>query len=117
VTNRTFEENLELLREVFRRLCAAQLRINPEKCNFCWSSLKYLGHIVYRKGIRTDPKKVSAITDWPTPTTVRKIRQFLGVASWYRRFIADFSLAAPLTNLTKKTVRWAWEQPEQQAFQ
>ncbi|KMQ84177.1 reverse ribonuclease integrase, partial [Lasius niger] len=78
-------------------------------------SFKYLGHIVDRHGIRTDPDKVSAITGWPTPTTLRKVRQFLGVASWYRRFIADFSaIAAPLTRLTRKRVRWT--EVEEAAF-
>ncbi|EFN83337.1 Retrovirus-related Pol polyprotein from transposon 17.6, partial [Harpegnathos saltator] len=53
--------------------------------------------------------KVSAISEWPAPTTVRKVRQFLGLASWYRRFIPGFSaLAAPLTRLTRKDVKWRW---------
>jgi len=82
VISQTFEEYLELLEEVFRRLRAARLRINPDKCNFCRSSLKYLGYIIDQEGIRTDPDKVSAIAEWPAPTTMRKIRQFLGVASW-----------------------------------
>jgi len=63
VTSRTFEEHFELLKEVFRRLRAARLGINSEKCNFCQSGLKYLGHIVDREKICTDPSK--AITDWP----------------------------------------------------
>jgi hypothetical protein len=118
VTSQTFDEHLELLKEVFRRLRSAKLRVNPDKCNFCRDQLRYLGHIVDQEGIRTDPDKVSAIAGWPTPTTVRRVRQFLGVASWYRRFIANFStLAAPLTALTRKTARWEWGPSEQRAFQ
>lgn len=118
VASRTLEEHLKHLAEVFRRLRAARLRLNPDKCHFCRLSLRYLWHIVDQHGIRTDPEKVSAITDWPNPTTVRKVRQFLGMASWYRRFIPNFStLAAPLTELTKKKARWKWEETEKEAFE
>lgn len=118
IASRTFEEHLTHLADVFSRLRHARLRLNPEKCHFCRPSVKYLGHIVDRHGIRTDPDKVSAITNWPTPTTIKKIRQFLGVAPGYRRFIADFSaIAAPLTRLIKKEVRWTWTDSEERAFQ
>src|SRR5580765_527814 len=117
VISRTFDEHLRLLREVFQRLRNARLRLNPEKCRFCVESLKYLGHVVDRKGIRTDPEKISAVANWPEPRSVKQVRQFLGMASWYRRFIANFStLAAPLTRLTKKSARWAWGPDENNAF-
>jgi len=93
------------------------LRLNAEKCHFCRSSLRYLGHIIDQEGIRTDPAKVSAITNWLTPANLGQVRQFLGVASWYRRFIADFStVVAPLTGLTRKNARWAWTAVEERAF-
>jgi len=102
---------------VFTRLRRARLRLNPTKCRFCVPELKYLGHIVNRQGIHTDPEKIKAIEQWPTPSTVRQIRQFVGLASWYRRFIPDFSAAAaPLTSLTKKNARWRWGTEEKQAF-
>jgi len=117
IASPTFEDHLRHLREVFRRLKDAHLRLNPEKCRFCVPELKYLGHIVNRQGVRTDPEKIKAIGQWPTPSTVRQIRQFVGLASWYRRFIPDFSAtAAPLTNLTKKNARWRWGTEEEQAF-
>lgn len=117
VISRTFSEHLELLAETFRRLREARLRLNPEKCKFCVDQLKYLGHVVGRDGIETDPEKVSAVADWPEPTTIKQIRQFLGMASWYRRFIANFStLAAPLTQLTRKNARWKWGEEEATAF-
>ncbi|KMQ85099.1 reverse ribonuclease integrase, partial [Lasius niger] len=117
ILSRTFDEHLELLAEVFRRLRDARLRFNPEKCRFCIGQLKYLGHVIDRDGIRTDPEKVSAVNNWPEPTTVKQVRQFLGMASWYRRFIASFSLiAAPLIRLTKKNARWSWGPAEGDAF-
>lgn len=117
VASQTFDDHLRHLREVFRRLRNANLRLNPAKCHFCRSSLKYLGHIIDQDGIRTDPDKVSAIANWPTPTTARMVRQFLGVASWYRRFIADFpTIAAPLIRLTRKKEQWHWTESEEKAF-
>jgi len=92
-----FEEHLQYLAKVFRRLRNARLRHNPEKYHFL-RELKYFGHIMNRKGIRTDPEKIKAISQWPRPATVRQIRQFVGFASSYRRFIPEFSAAAaPLT--------------------
>lgn len=117
VASQTFDEHLKHLAEVFQRLRNAKLRLNAEKCHFCRDGLRYLGHTIDREGIRTDPAKVSAITNWPTPTTLRQVRQFLGVASWYRRFIADFSAkVAPLTRLMRKNARWAWTATEEEAF-
>jgi len=118
IISRTFSEHLRLLAETFRRLREARLKLNPEKCRFCVDRLKYLGHVIDREGIRTDPEKVSAVADWPEPTTVKQVRQFLGMASWYRRFIANFStVAAPLTRLTRKNARWEWGSEELAAFQ
>lgn len=105
----TLEEHIATLREVFRRLREARLKLNPDKCKFCVSQIKYLGHLVTPDGIRTDPDKTAAITDWPEPVTVKQVRQFLGVASWYRRFVPSFAtIAAPLTGLTRKRVKWSW---------
>ena len=118
IASPTFGDHLKHLAEVFRRLRDAKLRLNPEKCQFCRSELQYLGHVVTRDGIHTDPKKISAVADWPAPTTVRKIRQFVGMASWYRRFVPNFStIVAPLTRLTGKNARWRWGEEEEKAFQ
>ena len=118
VISHTFSEHLTMLAEVFHRLRRAKLRINPDKCKFCVDELRYLGHIVSRDGIRTDPEKTKAIDQWPAPTTVRQVRQFLGIASWYRRFVENFAtVAAPLVALTRKRAKWKWETPEQEAFE
>ena len=69
----------------------------------------FLGHVVSKDGIQVDPKKIEAVADWPRPTTVTKIRSFLGLAGYYRRFVKDFSkIAAPLTRLTQKNVKFVW---------
>jgi len=117
IISRTFDKHLELLRETFRRLRDARLRLNPEKCHFCIDRLTYLGHVIDREGIRTDSGKIQAVTNWPEPQSVKHIRQFVGMASWYRRFIPNFStIAAPLTQLTKKNARWKWGEGEATAF-
>ena len=117
IASRTFEEHIDTLREVFRRLRDARLRLNADKCKFCVNRLKYLGHVIDRTGIQTDPEKTDAIAKWPEPKNVRQVRQFIGLASWYRRFIKDFAtLATPLTALTKKKAAWAWGENEQRAF-
>ena len=117
IASPTFDTHLRHLAEVFRRLRNAKLRLNPEKCQFCRAELQYLGHVVTREGIQTDPKKISAVADWPAPTTVRKVRQFVGMASWYRRFVPNFStIVAPLTKLTGKNARWRWGDTEETAF-
>jgi len=117
IISRTFDKHLELLRETFRRLRDARLRLNSEKCRFCVDRLTYLGHVIDRERIRTDPGKIQAVANWSEPQSVKHIRQFVGMASWYRRFIPNFStIAAPLTQLTKKNARWKWGEGEATAF-
>ena len=77
----------------------------------------YLGFEVSQEGIRTSPKKVKAILDWPQPHSMHDIRSFLGLASYYRKFICGFSkLAKPLTDLTRDKVLWRWGDAEQNSF-
>ena len=71
--------------------------------------MAFLGHVVSKDDIQVDPKKIEAVIDWPRPTTVTEVRSFLGLAGYYRRFVKDFSkIAAPLTRLTQKNVRFNW---------
>lgn len=72
----TFEEHLALLEDVFERLRSAGLKLNKEKCNFCQTELKYLGHIINAEGIGTDPDKIKAIVEFPRPSNVKSLRSF-----------------------------------------
>ena len=80
--------------------------------------MAFLGHIVNREGISVDPEKVKAITEWQRPTTVSEIRSFLGLAGYYRLFVEGFSrLAAPMTRLTQKNVKFEWSDKCERSFQ
>ena len=87
----TIENHNRNLVNVLQRIQEANLTIKPSKCASAVKELRFLGHIVSGDGIRMDPKKVSAILDLPEPTNVTEIKSFVGSASYYRRFIKDFS--------------------------
>ena len=94
--------HLEGLRRVLQAHRAAGLTLQPKKCQLFRDQIEYLGHEISEKGISVPPAYTKIIQDWPLPTNVKEVRVFLGKVSYYRRFIADFSLlAAPLTDLTK----------------
>ena len=100
-----------------RRLKEAKLYGRLHKCDFLKDRIDYLGFEVSAEGVHASPEKVKAIVEWPTPSSVKDVRSFLGLASYYRKFIRGFSeLAKPLTNLTKKGIDWRWETEEETAF-
>lgn len=120
IASETFSAHIRSLRRVLGKLKAAGLTINFDKCQFCRSSLKYLGYLVDKHGLRTDPEKVECIANYPVPKTIKEVRRFVGMASWYRRFVRNFAeLAAPLHNLTKKTQarKLVWNEEANNAFQ
>lgn len=103
IISTSFEEHMSLLRKVRQKLSDAGLTINMDKSVFCRDSLKFLGFVVDNQGLRTDPDKVKAIVDFPIPNSQKSLRRFIGILSWYKRFICNFSIiAAPLHNLTRK---------------
>lgn len=96
------------LRKVFQRLADAGLTLRGKKCRIGLTSVSYLGHVFSDRGMTPDPKKIQAIQEWPTPTDATEVRQFLGLASYYRRYIDHFSdIAEPLNALTRKGVQFA----------
>ena len=103
---------------VLQTLREHQLYAKFSKCEFWLPSVAFLGHVVSKEGISVDPKKVEAVQNWPRPTTVTEIRSFLGLAGYYRRFVKDFSrIAAPLTKLTQKNVKFVWSEQCEESFQ
>ncbi len=99
------------------RLRAANIKLKASKCHFAYPQVTDLGHIVSRNGIQPDPDKISAAKDFPVPKKVKDVRSFLGLANYYRRFIHNFAkIAAPLTALLRKNVKFHWTDDCQHAF-
>lgn len=100
--SKTFEQHLEDLQEVFDKIRKAGLKLKLEKCNFCMPEVKFLGHVVGRDGIKTSEKLIEKIKNYPKPKNITELRGFIGLASYYRKFIKDFSqIVKPLTELLR----------------
>ncbi|KAK3804175.1 hypothetical protein RRG08_023538 [Elysia crispata] len=96
-----FKTHMTRLSMVFARLRELGLKLNPEKCKFGADSVDYLGHVISADGIATEAAKVKAVQDWKVPSTIRELRAFLGLASYYRKFIDGFAkIARPLHAIT-----------------
>ena len=109
VIGETFEEHLGNLQKVFSRLKEANLRLHPKKCYFASPSVDYLGYHVSAEGLSTDARKTEAVANFSQPMDLKSLRSFLGLASYYRRFIPCFSkIASPLHLLTRKDAPFDW---------
>ncbi|KAI3788522.1 hypothetical protein L2E82_01291 [Cichorium intybus] len=106
------------LREVLHTLKNEQLYTKLSKCDFWLREVQFLGHVVSAEGIKVDPAKIEAVMKWEPPKTPTEVRSFLGLAGYYRRFIQDFSkITVPLTQLTRKEVKFVWGEKQQEAFE
>lgn len=118
IASETFEDHLKHIEQVLKRLKEAGLSINREKSVFCRSEVKYLGVLVNRDGVKPDPEKIEPIKTYLAPKNLKQLRGFMGMASWYRKFMKDFAkIAEPLTYLTKKEVKYHWGEEQQEAFE
>lgn len=112
----TLEEHRRVVKEVLAIARQNKLAFKLPKCKWEREEIDFLGSIIGHSTIRMDPKKVTAVAEWPTPKTKKEVQAFLGFANYYRRFIRDYSeIAIPMTRLTGKT-DFVWERDQQEAF-
>nr|GEY11062.1 putative reverse transcriptase domain-containing protein [Tanacetum cinerariifolium] len=112
------EYHEEYLKIILGLLKKEKVYAKFSKCDFCLDSMQLFDHLIDSKGVHVDPTKIKAIKIWTTPTTPTKVRQFLGLARYYQRFIEGFSLISkPLTKLTQKNKKYEWGEDEKEAFQ
>ena len=117
IFSKSVDEHLVHLEEVFRRLRDANVKLNPKKYSFVKQRVEYLGHVVTAEGISPNPDKVRVVQEFPTPTNLKELRSFSGLANYYRRFARGFSnIANPLNALTKKNVPFVWTVAFAEAF-
>ncbi|PRQ42385.1 putative nucleotidyltransferase, Ribonuclease H [Rosa chinensis] len=118
VYSKSEELHVKHLNIVLETLRLHQLYAKFSKCEFWLDQVTFLGHVITAGGVSVDPQKVEAVLNWERPTNVTEIRSFLGLAGYYRRFVQNFSrIAAPLTKLTRKGVRFVWSENCEQSFQ
>lgn len=118
VYGKTFKDHMERVQEVLERLQAAGLKLKPEKCELLQKEVVFLGHVVSGEGISPNPVNIAKIMEWPAPTNVKQVRQFVAMGSYYRRFVQDFAkMARPMLDLTKKGKKFIWDEKCEESFQ
>ncbi|GBG61909.1 hypothetical protein CBR_g26073 [Chara braunii] len=117
IFSKSMEEHLKHLEEVLAMLKKTQRHLNLEKFEFGKDSVIYLGHRLSAAGLEPEATKIEVIRNWPQPANIRELRSFLGLASYYRKFVARFSIIArPLLRLTSKNVSYSWDVACTEAF-
>jgi len=118
VFSKSAEEHALSLENVLRRFDEANLQLHPRKCVFAQPKVQYLGFVLSENGVSASTDKVKAVREYPTPTNVRQVRVFLGLASFYRRLVPNFAqIAKPLTTLTRKDQKFEWGPSQREAFE
>ena len=102
---------------MLKTLHKEQFIVKRKKCVFGAREISYLGHIISKNSLKTDPTKIKAVTDWPAPTSSKEVREFLGLTNYYQKFVHHYAdIAAPLNELLRKGKEWQWSQLEVSAF-
>lgn len=118
VFSSTFSQHLQRLDEVLTCLANAGLQLNTKKCHFASKTIKVLGHVVNKEGVRPDPEKISAVMSFPRPQQQKTLRSFLGLASYFRRFVRNFAtLASPLNQLLRSGTPFVLSEDCEKSFQ
>ena len=118
VSSPTTDEHLTSLEEVLKRLHSANLRAKKSKCRFLVSSVSYLGYRLDGEGLHPLPEKVKAIQDAPTPKNVSELKSYLGLLTYYAKFLPNLSTQlAPLYRLLRHDTKWQWSTDQQKAFE
>jgi len=128
IFSKDFEEHLERVEVIFEKIKQSGLKLSPTKCKFFMPEVTFLGHVVSKNGLQTDPSKISALKDWPLPSSVSQMRQFLGFVNYYRKFVRSFAqytilleeiLTVSCKNITKKNDMTAllWNKEGKEAFE
>ena len=108
----------DTLHKVLTTLRDAGIKLNTRKCKFVTKQVQYLGHIFNEHGVQPNPEKIRAILDAPSPTNVKQVQAFLGLCTFYSRFVPNFSdVMSPLYHLLKKCVKFHWGPDQQKCFQ
>lgn len=117
IASKSISEGTSRLRQVLELLREANLTLNLNKCNFFRTTIQYLGFEITSEGVRPGPDKIKAVVNFKTPSNVHEVRQFIGLCSFFRRFVQGFAtIARPLTSLTKASTPWVWGENQEQAF-
>ena len=117
VYSKNEEENEEHLRLTLQLLKEHQLCAKLSKCDFYKDRIQYLGHIISEEGISVDPNKIEVIKNWSTPKNVTKVRSFMALAGYYKRFIEEFSkVAYAITSLQRKGIKFKWTSKCEESF-
>ena len=117
IFSKSYDEHLRHVEAVLSAVQKAGLKLKPKKCAFAMQQIEFLGHVVSKEGIRPDPAKLRAVADFPPPSNIKEVMQFLGLAGYYRRFVKGFSATAkPLTELLMKGSEWDMNATRLSAF-
>lgn len=117
IYNKCYEEHLQHVKMVFEILKEHQFQVRLSKCVFAQQQLNYLGHVLSSARVATYSSKIAIVKNWPIPSSVKKLRSFLGMAGYYRRFVQNFgAIAKPLTELLKKGQLFVWTVNHEESF-